>query len=152
MGQLEKQVAEKMKAAMRAKDKEQLEALRSIKSALLSAKTASGAQEEISEAEEQKLLQKLQKQRKDSLEVYQQQGRTDLAEVEQSQLAVIETFLPEPLSEEELSQHLQSLIQEVGAQGPQDMGKVMGRASKELAGKADGKQISAKVKELLSQA
>lgn len=150
MGVLEKEIAEKMKAAMRAREKDHLEALRSIKSAILNAKTAEGATEELSDAEEQKLLQKLQKQRKDSLEVYQQQGRSDLAKTEESQLKIIESFLPEPLSEKELTEYLQTLITKIGAQGPQDMGKVMGTATKELAGRADGKEISAKVKELLS--
>lgn len=150
MADLEKQVVEEMKTAMRAKDKDKLEALRSIKSAILSAKTEKGAQKELSDEQELKLLQKLQKQRKDALEVYQQQNRPDLAETEQKQLEVIELFLPKPLTAEELNSKLKDIIEEVGASSPKDMGKVMGRASKELAGRADGKTISATVKELLS--
>lgn len=134
---------------MRAKDKDKLEALRSIKSAILSAKTEKGAQEELSEDQELKLLQKLQKQRKDALEVYQQQDRQELAETEQKQLDVIELFLPQPLTAEELKAKLKDIIAEVGASSSKDMGKVMGKASKELAGRADGKTISATVKELL---
>jgi hypothetical protein len=149
MAALEKQVVEKMKTAMRAKDKDKLEALRSIKSAILSAKTEKGAQDELSEDQELKLLQKLQKQRKDALEVYQQQDRQELAETEQKQLEVIELFLPQPLTAEELKAKLKEIIAEVGASSPKDMGKVMGKASTELAGRADGKTISATVKELL---
>jgi uncharacterized protein YqeY len=152
MAALEKQVVEEMKTAMRAKDKDKLEALRSIKSAILSAKTEKGAQAELSEDQELKLLQKLQKQRKDALEVYQQQDRQELAKTEQKQLEVIELFLPQPLSLDELKAKLKEIIAEVGASSPKDMGKVMGKASKELAGRADGKTISATVKELLGKA
>ncbi len=139
-----------MKAAMRAKDKVKLESLRAIKSALMLAKTDKGAGAELNEDEELKILTRLQKQRKDSISIYEEQGRADLAEEEKEQLAVIETFLPKALSLEELTDYLKNLISEIGASGPQDMGKVMGRASKELTGKADGKTISAKVKELLN--
>lgn len=145
-------IAEEMKAAMRAKDKVKLEALRSIKSALLLLKTDKGGGKEPSEAEELKLLQRLQKQRKESLAIYQEQDRHDLAEEEAAQLAVIETFLPAAMSDEELEGYLKNLIITLDAKGPQDMGKLMGKASQELAGKADGKRISSKVKELLSQA
>lgn len=147
---LSSKIAEEMKAAMRAKDKVKLESLRAIKSALMLAKTDKGAGAELNEDEELKILTRLQKQRKDSISIYEEQGRADLAEEEKEQLAVIETFLPKALSLEELTDYLKNLISEIGASGPQDMGKVMGRASKELTGKADGKTISAKVKELLN--
>ncbi len=139
-----------MKAAMKAKDKAQLEALRAIKSAILLAKTEKGGQEEMTEADELKLLQKLQKQRQDALDIYTTQGREDLAETETKQMEVIQKFLPEPLSEKELKEYLKQLIEKLQASGPQDMGKVMGIASKELTGKAEGKAISAQVKELLN--
>ncbi len=146
---LSQKIADEMKAAMKSRDKQRLEALRAIKSALMLAKTEKGAGSELTEDEELKILQRLQKQRKDSLEIYQQQGRDDLAEVEQSQLSVIEDFLPKQMSEQELEAYLRELIVRVDAKGPQDMGKLMGTATKELAGKADGKAISAKVKEIL---
>lgn len=143
-------ITEELKAAMRAKDKIRLEALRSIKSALLLLKTEKGGGQEPSEAEELKLLQRLQKQRKESLDIYQEQGRSDLAEEEAAQLAVIESFLPAPLSDAELEAYLKNLVVTLDIQGPQDMGKIMGKAAQELAGKADGKRISAKVKEILA--
>lgn len=146
---LSQKISEEMKAAMRAKDKVRLEALRSIKSALMLAKTEKGKDAELNEDEELKILQRLQKQRKDSYEVYDQQGRQDLAEEERQQLEVIQGFLPKQMSEKELEAYLKELIVRLDAKGPQDMGKVMGTASKELAGKADGKTISAKVKEIL---
>ena len=146
---LEKNIAEEMKAAMRAKDKQKLEALRSIKSAILMAKTDKGGGGEMSEADELKLLQKLQKQRKDSLEIYEKEGRTELAEEERAQLDVIESFLPQQMSEDELRDYVREVIVRVDAKGPQDMGKVMGTANKELAGRADGKAISAIAKEEL---
>ncbi len=136
---------------MKARDKVRLEALRSIKSAILLANTEKGGGSELSEEDELKLVQRLQKQRKDSLEIYEQQGREDLATEERAQLEVIESFLPKQMSSEELTAYLKELIVRVDAKGPQDMGKVMGTASKELAGKADGKTISTKVKEILSQ-
>lgn len=148
---LEKNIAEEMKAAMRAKDKVKLEALRSIKSAILMAKTDKGGGAEMSEGDELKLLQKLQKQRKDSLEVYEKEGREDLAEEERTQLAVIETFLPQQMGEDELRSYVREVIGRVKASGPQDMGKVMGIASKELAGRADGKAISAIAREELGK-
>lgn len=146
---LAQEIQEALKNAMRAKDKVRLEALRSIKSAILLAQTESGAQAELSEAQELKLLQKLQKQRKDSLEIYQQQNRPELAEEEQAQLVVIEEFLPQAMAPEELRAALEKIVAETGATGPQDMGKVMGKANQVLAGKADGKSIAAIVKELL---
>lgn len=146
---LSTQIAEEMKAAMRAKDKPRLETLRAIKSAILMANTEAGATE-LSADDEMKILIKLAKQRKDSLEIYEQQGREDLAADERAQLAVIEDFLPKQMTEEELEAYLKELFTKLGVQGPQDMGKVMGAASKELAGKADGKTISAKVKQMLS--
>ena len=139
-----------MKQAMKAKDKVRLEALRSIKSAVMLALTEKAKGSELSEEEELKILQRLQKQRKDSLEIYEQQNRADLAEEERSQLAVIEDFLPKQMSPEELKAYLGELISKVGASSPRDMGKVMGVASKELAGKADGKTISGVVRELLA--
>lgn len=146
---LSTQIAEEMKVAMRAKDKPRLETLRAIKSAILLANTEAGAKE-LTADDEMKILIKLAKQRKDSLEIYEQQGREDLAADERAQLAVIEDFLPKQMTEEELEAYLKDLFTKLGVQGPQDMGKVMGTASKELAGKADGKAISAKVKQLLS--
>lgn len=146
---LEQKIAEEMKAAMKAKDKVKLEALRSIKSALLLAKTEKGGSEGLSEADELKLLQKLQKQRKDSLGIYEEQGREDLAEEERAQLTVIEDFLPAQMSDEELREYLKELIVRLDAQGPKDMGKLMGTANKELSGKADGKRISQAASELL---
>jgi len=146
---LSTQIAEEMKSAMRAKDKVKLEALRSIKSAILLANTEKGGGGELSEDDELKLLQKLQKRHKDSLEIYEQQNRDDLANEERAQLEVIESFLPKQMDEGELRTYLQELIIRVGAEGPKDMGKVMGTASKELAGKADGKTISALVRDIL---
>ncbi|QNR25378.1 GatB/YqeY domain-containing protein [Croceimicrobium hydrocarbonivorans] len=145
-----KNIAEEIKTAMKAKDKVRLESLRSIKSAIMLAQTEKGAGAELNEEEELKILTRLQKQRKDSLAIYEEQNREDLASEERAQLEVIEEFLPKALSPEELEDYLKKLIAEVGAAGPQDMGKVMGRASKDLAGRADGKSISAKVKELLA--
>jgi len=127
-----------------------LQTLRAIKSAILLARTEAGASEELSEADELKLLQKLVKQRKDSAALYTQQGRNDLAEPELAQMAVIEKFLPAQLSEAEVEEALKGIIAQVGATSPKDMGKVMGAATKQLAGKADGKLISDIVKKLLS--
>ncbi|EJF44768.1 YqeY-like protein [Capnocytophaga ochracea str. Holt 25] len=141
---------EALKEAMKAKDTVALESLRAIKSAILLAKTEAGAAEELSEADELKLLQKLVKQRKDSAALYAQQGRNDLAEPELAQMVVIEKFLPAQLSEAEVETALRGIINQVGATTPKDMGKVMGVATKQLAGKADGKLISEIVKRLLS--
>ena len=139
-----------MKAAMRAKDSTKLEALRAIKSGILLANTESSSKDGLSEEEEMKLLQKLVKQRKDSAQIYKEQGREDLAEPEIAQAEVIEQFLPEQMSEADIEEEVEKVIAETGASGMQDMGKVMGMASGRLAGKADGKTISAIVKKKLS--
>jgi len=148
---LEQKIMADLKTAMLAKDEKTLRALRAIKAAILLAKTSEGASGELKEDDEIKLLQKLVKQRKDSLEIYKQQNRQDLAQKEQEEIEVIEKFLPKQMSEEELRKELQTIITETGASSPADMGKVMGAATKRLAGKADGKTISAIVKELLSK-
>ncbi|CAZ94854.1 GatB/YqeY domain-containing protein [Zobellia galactanivorans] len=146
---LQQKVMEQMKAAMRAKDAVALESLRAIKSALLLAQT-SGTGGEMTEEEEVKLVQKLVKQRKDSAAIFKEQGREDLAEPELAQVAVIEQFLPEQLTEEEIEKVVVQTIDATGASGMKDMGKVMGMVSKELAGQADGKTISAIVKQKLA--
>ncbi len=146
---LEKQVVEEMKTAMKAKDKLALETLRAIKSAILLAKTESGAGEELNQDQELKLVQKLQKQRKEAADIYTQQGRDDLAKEEEAQAEILAKFLPKPLTDEELDMALKAIVDRTGASGMQDMGKVMGIASKELMGKADGKRISAHVREIL---
>jgi hypothetical protein len=146
---LEIQVMSEMKDAMKAKNEALLRGLRAIKAEIIKAKTEPGANGEISADTEIKLLQKLVKSRKDSLEIYQKQNRPDLAAKESEEIEVIEKFLPAQLSAEELTAVITSIIAEVGATGPQDMGKVMGVASKQLAGKAEGKLISAAVKALL---
>ncbi len=146
---LQNKVMEQLKNAMKAKDAVALESLRAIKSAILLAQTESGAKEELAESEELKLLQKLVKQRKDSAAVYKEQGRDDLAQPELDQVAIIEKFLPEALSEEEIEKVVVMTIESVGASGMKDMGKVMGIVSKELAGQADGKTISTIVKKNL---
>ena len=147
---LKSQIEQEIKQAMLKKEKDRLRALRAIKSAILLAETEKGAGDGISEDVEIKLLQKAAKQRRDSIEIYEGQGRADLAETEQQELAVIEEFLPKQLSEEEIEAELRQVIAAVGASGPQDMGKVMGTATKKLAGKADGKLISAAAKRLLA--
>lgn len=139
-----------IKKAMLAKNKEELEALRSIKSMILLAETEKGSVTEISAETENKLLMKAAKQRKESAEIFQKEGRTDLAERENFQLSIINRYLPKQLSEEEIKAELAKIIQQTGAKGPQDMGKVMGTATKALAGKADGKVISELVKKLLT--
>ena len=143
-------LTDELKAAMRAKDSLKLEALRAIKSAILLAQTSSGAGDTLSENEENKLLQKLVKQRKDSATIFKEQNRDDLAAPEEAQAAVIATFLPEQLTSEEIEGIVVDIIKKTGAEGIKDMGKVMGMASKEMAGKADGKSISTVVKEKLS--
>lgn len=148
---LEQQITAALKTAMLAKDEAALRSLRAIKAAILLAKTSEGAGGELKEADEVKLLQKLVKQRKDSLEIFQQQKREDLAKKEQEEIVVIEQFLPKQLSAEELKPLVAKIIAEVGAVSPADMGKVMGVATKQLAGQADGKAISAAVKELLAK-
>ena len=147
---LEQKIMGDLKTAMLAKDEKALRSLRAIKAAILLAKTSEGAGGELKEDDEIKLLQKLVKQRKDSLEIFQQQNRTDLAQKEQEEIEIIEKFLPKQLSADELRSEVAAIITEVGASSQADMGKVMGAATKKLAGKADGKTISALVKELLS--
>lgn len=149
--QLEEKVMAQMKDAMKAKNEALLRGLRAIKAEIIKAKTEPGANGQISEEGEMKLLQKLVKSRKDSLEIYQQQNRADLALKESEEIAVIETFLPQQMSEAELGTAIAAVIAELGATGPQDMGKVMGVVSKQLAGKADGKAIAATVKALLNK-
>jgi len=146
---LEQKIMADLKTAMVAKSEKDLRGLRAIKAAILLAKTSEGAGGELKEDDEIKLLQKLVKQRKDSLEIYQQQNRTDLAQKEQEEIEVIEKFLPKQLSAEELQIEIKKIIAETGAASTADMGKVMGVATKKLSGKADGKTISAVVKELL---
>ena len=148
---LEQKIMADLKTAMLAKDEKSLRSLRAIKAAILLAKTSEGASSELKEEDEIKLLQKLVKQRKDSLEIYQQQNRADLAQKEQEEIEVIEKVLPKQLSPEELRAAVSTIIADVGASSPADMGKVMGAATKQLAGKADGKTISALVKELLAK-
>ncbi|OQP67982.1 GatB/YqeY domain-containing protein [Niastella populi] len=148
---LEQKIQADLKTAMLAKDEKTVRSLRAIKAAIILAKTSEGAAGEIREEDEIKLLQKLVKQRKDSLEIFQQQNRADLAQKEQEEIEVIEKFLPKQLSAEELRSIVAGIIAETGASSPADMGKVMGVATKQLAGKADGKAISALVKELLAK-
>lgn len=147
---LSAKIMDSMKEAMKAKDTVTLESLRAIKSAILLAQTESGAKEEISEEDEIKLLQRLVKQRKDSANIYIEQGRQDLADPEIAQAAVIEKFLPAQLSEEEVEAVVKRIVADNGFAGMADMGKVMGIASKELAGSADGKTISTVVKRVLA--
>jgi hypothetical protein len=148
---LEQKIMTGLKAAMLAKDEATLRSLRAVKAAILLAKTAEGSNGELKQEDEIKLLQKLVKQRKDSQEIFQQQNRADLAKKEEEEIAVIEKFLPAQMSPEELKGELAKIIAAVGASSPADMGKVMGTATKQLAGKADGKTISELVKELLAK-
>ena len=148
---LEQKIMTELKAAMLAKNEGALRSLRAVKAAILLAKTSEGAGGELKEEDEQKLLLKLVKQRRDSLEIFQQQNRADLAQKEQEELDVIEKFLPKQLTAEELKEAVAGIIAATGASSPADMGKVMGAATKQLAGKADGKAISALVKELLAK-
>ena len=142
-------ISNDIKDAMKAKDKVRLETLRNIKKVFLEAKTAPGANDTLTDDAAMKIMQKLVKQGKDSATLYNEQDRADLAEAELAQVAVIETYLPKQMSAEELEAALKAIIAEVGAEGPKDMGKVMGTATKKLAGLAEGRAISAKVKELL---
>ncbi|WP_302547888.1 GatB/YqeY domain-containing protein [Barnesiella intestinihominis] len=144
------QVSNDIKSAMLAKDKVRLEALRGIKKEFLEAKTAKGADGELTDDMAMKILAKMVKQRKESAQIYTEQNRPDLAEPELDEAAVIETYLPKQMTEEELTEALKAIIAQVGATTPQEMGKVMGVATKQLAGRADGRAISAKVKELLA--
>jgi len=148
---LETTINEQLKKAMLARDEKGLRALRAIKSAILLAKTAEGAAAEISEEAEVKMLQKLVKQRKDSIEIFEQQNRADLALKEKEEVEVIEKFLPQQLNADEIKQVVASIIHEAGATDISALGKIMGIASKQLAGKADGKAISTAVKELLTK-
>ncbi|MFY0605737.1 MAG: GatB/YqeY domain-containing protein [Cyclobacteriaceae bacterium] len=147
---LKTKIEGEIKQAMLNKDKERLTPLRAIKALILLAESEKGAGDGISDDAEMKLLTKAAKQRRDSLEIYKEQGREDLAEKESKELKVIEEFLPKQMTQEELEEALKTLIEEVGATGPQDMGKVMGAATKKFAGKADGKTISMLTKQLLS--
>ena len=147
---LQKEVMDQMKAAMKAKDTVALQALRAVKSAFLLAKTATGSQEELTSEQEVKIIQKQVKQRKDSAAIFIQQGREDLAAPELAEVAILEQFLPEALSEEDIEKVVLETIAKVGAAGMKDMGKVMGMVSKQLAGQADGKTISGIVKKKLA--
>ena len=148
---LEQKIMTELKTAMLAKDDKALRSLRAIKAAILLAKSSEGAGGEIKEEEEVKILQKLVKQRKDSLEIFEQQKREDLAQKEREEIEVIEKFLPKQLSTEELKSIIEKIIADTGASSPADMGKVMGVATKQLSGKAEGKAISSLVKELLAK-
>lgn len=143
-------VSNDIKEAMKARDKVKLETLRNIKKFFIEAKTAPGANDTLTDAAALKIMQKLVKQGKDSAQIYIGQGRQDLADAELAQVAVIETYLPQQMSVEELEAKLKEIITQVGASGPQDMGKVMGVASKALAGQAEGRAISETVKKLLA--
>ncbi len=146
---LKERIEADMKQAMLQKNKDELTTLRSIKSLILLAQTDKGGPKELSEDEEMKILTKAAKQRKESAEIFQEQGRPELSEKELKELEVISRYLPSQLSEDELEAEIKNIIAQLGASGPKDMGKVMGVASKTLAGKADGKAIATKVKALL---
>ncbi len=147
---LEIQVNDQIKEAMKAKDEAGLRTLRAIKAAILIEKTAEGAKDQLSEADEVKMLQKMAKQRRDSLDIFVAQNREDLAAKEREELAILERFLPKQMGAEELEIEVKKIIEQVGAKSPADMGKVMGVATKALAGKADGKAVSETVKRLLA--
>ena len=147
---LEEKVMSDLREAMKAKDDKSLRALRAIKSAIINAKTAEGFSGEITSADEIKMLQKLVKQRRDSLEIYETQNREDLAVKEREEIVVIEKFLPKQMDSAELKAIIEKIVAELGASSPADIGKVMGAANKQLAGKAEGKAIATIVKELLS--
>lgn len=143
-------IESEIKQALKNKQKERLEALRSVKTALWKAKTEKAANEQLSEEEEIQVLQKQLKQRKESAEIYEQQNRDELAEAERKEAEVIQEFLPQPMSDEELTEAVREIIDEAGATSMKDMGKVMGIANRRLAGKAEGKVIADKVKSMLS--
>lgn len=145
------QIDADIKAAMLAKDRTRLQALRGIKKEFIEGKTAPGSNGELSDDMAMKILVKMAKQRRESARIYQEQGRPELAQTELDECAVIEQYLPKALSDEELTAELSKIISQVGANSPADMGKVMGVATKALAGRADGKAISAKVRELLAK-
>ena len=146
------QISNDIKEAMKARDKVRLETLRNVKKVFLEAKTAPGANDTLSDSNAMKILQKLAKQGKESAETYKQQNRADLADTELAQVAVIEEYLPKPFTPEEIEEAVSTIIAQTGATSMKDMGKVMGVATKQLAGKADGTAISAMVKKLLGQA
>jgi len=148
---LKQQIESDIKKAMLAREKDQLKALRAIKSMILLSETEKGSSGELSEDAENKMLMKAVKQRRDSAQIYKDQGRDDLYAVEMAEVVVIEKYLPKQLSEEEVTEVVKGVIAQVGATGPQDMGKVMGMATKSLAGQSDGKTISGIVKRLLTQ-
>lgn len=148
---LEQKVNEAIKTAMKERNEPELRGLRAIKSAILLIKTSENPKDELTEAEETKLLQKLTKQRKDSLEIYRQQKREDLAKKEEEEIAVIERFLPKQMDENDIKIALTGIMEEAGASSPADMGRVMALAMNKLSGKADGKTISTIVKELLAK-
>lgn len=143
-------ISEGIKEAMKAKDAVRRDTLRNVKKVFLEAKTAPGAKDELSDADALKILQKLAKQGRESAEIFTQQGRADLAEIELAQVRVLEEYLPKQLSEAELESALRAIITQLGVTEPREMGKVMGVATKQLAGKADGKAISAMVKKILA--
>jgi uncharacterized protein YqeY len=147
---LEQKIMTELKAAMLAKDEAALRSLRAIKAAILLAKTSEGASGELKAEDEMKILQKLVKQRRDSLDIFRQQGREDLAKKEEEEIEVISRFLPKAMDEEELKAEIAKIISDTGAQTPADMGKVMGVASKQFAGRADGKTVSTLVKQMLA--
>ena len=147
---LELKITTALKEAMKSKNQMSLTALRAVKSAILLHKTQKSSKGELSEEDEMKLLQKLVKQRKDSADIYKGQGRNDLADPELKETEIIQQFLPKALSEDEVKEVVKSIIEEIGADGMKDMGKVMGISTKKLMGKADGKMISTIVKEILS--
>lgn len=149
--QLEQQIMERLKEAMKQKNEAALRSLRAIKAEILKAKTEPGFSGSITADAEIKMLQKMVKQRKDALDIYEKQGRADLATKEEEEIQIIETFLPKQLDATALKEIIQKIITETGATSPADMGKVMGNANKQLAGQADGKTISAIVKELLAE-
>ena len=147
---LEIQVMYQMKESMKSKNEAMLRGLRAIKAEIIKAKTEPGAAGQLTEEAAMKMLQKMVKSRKDSLQIYQEQNRADLAQKEQEEIAIIEKFLPAQLGEEQLTAALKAIIAQVGAAGPQDLGKVMGIATKQFAGQADGKVVAALVKQLLT--
>lgn len=144
------QVSEGIITAMKAREKERLEALRNLKKVMLEARAQKGAGSELTDEESLKLIQKLVKQGRDSADIYEQQGRTDLYDQEIGQVRVLEAFLPQPMTDEELTGAIRAIIDQTGATSMKDLGRVIGQANRELAGKAEGKEIAAKVKSLLS--
>lgn len=144
-------ISDEIKSAMKAKDRNKLAVLRNVKKYFLEALTAPGADDTLADEEALKIIQKLVKQSKDSAAIYQEQGREDLAKEELDQVDVLETFLPKQLSDEELQVRIEELVKRLGASSPKDMGKVMGAATKELAGIAEGRKIASTVKDILNR-